>query len=87
LGTGYYYFGLEAQKVKQAFKVEIRLDKPNGLLIGTAIVKQNGIAETLLRNAKDKRNVYLKIISDSELTGSTIQQIRFFAGSPKTVSK
>jgi arabinoxylan arabinofuranohydrolase len=87
LGTGYYYFGLEAQKVKQPFKVEIRLDKPDGLLIGTAIVKQNGIAETLLRNAKDKRDVYLKIISDSELTGSAIQQLRFFAGSPKPVSK
>lgn len=87
LGTGYYYFGLEAQKVKQPFKVEIRLDKPDGLLIGTAIVKQNGIAETLLRNAKDKRDVYLKIIFDSELTGSAIQQLRFFAGSPKSVSK
>jgi len=87
LGTGYYYFGLEAQKVKQPFKVEIRLDKPDGLLTGTAIVKQNGIAEILVRNAKDKRDVYLKIISDSELTGSAIQQLRFFAGSPKTVSK
>lgn len=79
LGTGYYYFGLEANKLEKPCKVEIRLDKPEGLLLGTVVIKRNGKAETLLRGANGKHDIFLVLKSENASLGIT--NPRFFAGS------
>ena len=82
LGTGYYYFGLMADNISERINAKIYLDKPDGLLIGTAVIKSNGIAETLLRNAKGSRTVY--IVFEGKLqSGINVSELRFFAGSPR----
>ena len=78
LGTGYYYFGINASGVKAQTKAEVRLGSPTGKLLGTAILKQDGTAETFLRGANGKHTVYL--VFDNAVT---VKSARFFAGSPK----
>jgi arabinoxylan arabinofuranohydrolase len=78
LGTGYYYFGIKACNVSKPTRAEIRLDKPNGKLVGTVLINKNGIWECSLREAKGKRNVY--VIFDSAID---VESMRFFAGNPK----
>ncbi|WP_319503330.1 family 43 glycosylhydrolase [uncultured Draconibacterium sp.] len=86
LGTGYYYFGLKAQDVKQPYNVEIRLDSTEGKLIGTVVVTENGTAETFLRNANGVHDVYL-IVNDNTKNEIIFNAPRFFAGSPKKVKQ
>lgn len=80
LGTGYYYAGLEVKGVEKTAKCEIRLDSPKGKLVGTIIIKKDGISETLLREASGKRTIYL-VFKDAN--NAKIKSARFFAGSPK----
>ena len=82
LGTGYYYAGIEINGILTPLKCEIRLDKPNGELIGTFVIKKNGIHETLLRNAKGMRTIYL-IFNETLPSKSNIKSAKIFAGSPK----
>ncbi|WP_372649079.1 family 43 glycosylhydrolase [Draconibacterium sp.] len=86
LGTGYYYFGLKASQVTKPVKVEIRLDAPNGQLIGTLIIKGNGDCETMLRNANGVHDVYLTV-NDNFKEKVVFNAPRFFAGSPKKVKQ
>ena len=82
LGTGYYYASIEIKGVEQPLKCEIRLDNPNGELIGTFVIKKDGLTETLLRNAKGTHTIYLKF-SNELPTKSSIKSVKIFAGSPK----
>ncbi|RXP62724.1 hypothetical protein EC396_03125 [Lutibacter sp. HS1-25] len=82
LGTGYYYAAIEMKGIKEPLKCEIRLDKPNGALVGTFVIKKDGLTETLLRNAKGTHSIYLKF-SDELPTKSSIKSVKIFAGSPK----
>ena len=86
LGTGYYYFGLKASQVTKPVKVEIRLDAPNGQLIGTLIIKGNGDCETMLCNANGVHDVYLTV-NDNYKEKVVFNAPRFFAGSPKKVKQ
>lgn len=78
LGTGYYYFGLDAENVSTPIKAELRLDAPDGLLLGTVNIDKNGRAETFLRNAKGKHTVYIVFSGNA-----TVKNLRFFAGAAK----
>jgi len=82
LGTGYYYFGLNAKEIKNPIKAEIRKGSEDGTLLGTLIIKQDGISEAFLRNAANKTDIYIvfKDLSDEKVI---ISSMRFFAGSPK----
>ena len=82
LGTGYYYFGLNAKGIKNPIKAEIRKGSEDGTLLGTLIIKHDGISETFLRNAANKTDIYIvfKDLSDEKVI---ISSMRFFAGSPK----
>lgn len=78
LGSGYYYFGLKAGNVIKPSRAEIRLDGPDGKLVGTVLINRNGISECSLREANRKHNVY--IVFDSEIK---IEGLKFFAGKAK----
>lgn len=81
LGTGYYYFDLNAKKAKQSYKVEIRLDNPDGILAGTVVVKDSGTNGTLLRDVNGIHDIFLKVTEIDEKVIFTSP--RFFAGAPK----
>ncbi|MBP6387178.1 MAG: family 43 glycosylhydrolase [Pseudarcicella sp.] len=78
LGTSYYYFGLKASNVKKPLKAEIRLDKPDGKLIGTVWVDKSGVSETTLREARGKHDVFVTFTENCDLN-----KMEFFAGSSK----
>jgi len=82
LGTGYYYFGLNAKGILKSIKAEIHKGSKDGPLMGTLIIKRDGISETFLRNANSKADVYIvfKDLSDEKVI---VSSMRFFAGSPK----
>lgn len=80
LGTGYYYADLNIQGVNSPVKCEIRLDKQDGELIGTFDIKQDGLSETFLRNANQKRTIYFIFKTSENLK---VKSARFFAGSPQ----
>ena len=80
-GTGYYYAAIDIKGIKTPTKCEIRLDSSDGELIGTLIIKKDGVTETLLRNAKGNHNVYL--VFSNTINNKKINSARFFAGSPK----
>ncbi len=78
LGTGYYYFGIHASKVEAPINAEIRLDKPDGKLIGTIKIDKSGISETTLREANGKHDVFVVLSGNCE-----VEMMQFFAGSAK----
>lgn len=92
LGSGYYYFDAKAvgNFANLSGYLEIRLDKANGplagsLRIGPSLLNQrNGVVDTFLRGAKQKRDVFLVY---KPASGSApklkLKAIRFFAGAPK----
>jgi arabinoxylan arabinofuranohydrolase len=82
LGTGYYYAGMNIKGINTPAKCAIHLDKPDGELIGTFMIKKDGISETLLRNANGKHNIYF-VFENQFDTKSTIVSVKIFAGSPK----
>lgn len=82
LGTGYYYAGIDVKHIETPTTCEIRLDNPEGELVGTFIIKKDSVTETLLRNAKGNRDVYF-VFDDNLNPNIKIQSARFFAGSPK----
>jgi len=75
LGTGYYYFELNAS-VKKPLKAEIRLDSQTGKLLGTVLINKDGVSGSFLRNANGKHTVYLLFNDEIE-----IKSARFYAGS------
>lgn len=77
LGSGYYYFGLEASGVSQTGKIEVRADQPDGKLLGTVHIIGNGVMECSLREAHGQHDIYLVPESDF-----TLSRARLFAGSP-----
>lgn len=87
LGTGYYYFGLNVLNTISEGKVEIRLDSPDGKLVGTILLDEfsnqvnRGRAETFIRGAKEKRDIFLVF----EMGGEGEVQVsypEFFGGAP-----
>ena len=78
LGSGYYYFSVEASEVSSPFLLEIRLDQPNGHLAGTMKVDRPGIHDTFLRAARGKRQVYL--VARNLKNPVRIVNPKFFAG-------
>lgn len=80
LGSGYYYFGLDVKNAKKPFSAEVRIGNPEGLLLGTIMANGNGKAETFLRNARGKQNIYI-VFKDIEAGNLELSSLRFFAGS------
>ncbi|MEH0152885.1 family 43 glycosylhydrolase [Limibacter armeniacum] len=85
LGSGYYYFGLQVKGTENA-KAEIRLDKPDGKLVGTVVINQHALeendkVENTLRAAAGKHDIYL-IFTNEEKGNMTISDMQFFAGAP-----
>jgi hypothetical protein len=78
LGSGYYYFGLNASNVTKPTRAEIRLDSPKGKLVGTVLMFKNGVSECSLREANGKHNVY--VVFNSAIN---VESMRFFAGNTK----
>jgi arabinoxylan arabinofuranohydrolase len=84
LGSGYYYFRLEANQVSNSALVEVRLDSPTGKLVGTVPVTQDGIKTRAMREAKGLHDVYLVFKNVTPDFKATIKNIRFIAGSPNS---
>ena len=82
LGSGYYYASINVTGVTNITKCAIRLDKPDGELIGTFVIKKDGKTETFLRNAKGKHTIFL--VFDQNISKSMqIISSEIFAGAPK----
>jgi arabinoxylan arabinofuranohydrolase len=84
LGSGYYYFRFEASEVTSKSFIEVRLDSPEGKLVGTVPVTQDGIKTRAMREAKGLHDVYLVFKNETPDFKATIKNIRFIAGSPKS---
>lgn len=88
LGSGYYYLGMEVLFAESPCKVEIRLDRPDGKLVGTinldknSPVTNNAKAETFLRDAKGRHDIYVVFKSEKEPENLMVKNIMFFAGCP-----
>ncbi|AWB65597.1 hypothetical protein C2869_03720 [Saccharobesus litoralis] len=91
LGTGYYYFGMTVHKTVSNGHIEVRRDSPDGMLMGTLLLRDNSMiinnarTETFLREAYgNNRDVYLlfKLATGDSVTVSAPD---FFAGSPLPV--
>ncbi len=78
LGSGYYFFGLNATNVNKPTRAEIRIDSPKGKLLGTVLINKNGISECSLRDANGTHNVY--VVFD---TAIKLENMRIFAGNVK----
>jgi hypothetical protein len=81
LGTGYYYVSIKAGNTSQQVKVEIRLSKPDGKLIGTTFLNGNGQFENTIRNATGRNDVY--VIFSGVKDKIQIDNICLLAGAPK----
>ena len=88
LGSGYYYFQLMAKRFTDGTRVEVRLDSDAGPLLGTVIVDQyspganEGLAETFLRGASGKHDVFLVVKQPDEESAFAVMEMRFIAGAP-----
>lgn len=88
LGSGYYYFGLELKNTTTKGKIELRLDRPDGQLVGTIPFNEysnevnDGRMETFLRGASGRHDIYLvfKLHNPGQLQ---IKDPEFFAGAPQ----
>lgn len=89
LGSGYYYLDAVVKSEEVDGKLEIRLDAPNGPLVGAITLsakrlsERGGLVDTFIRDAKGTRDVYLvhkKLKKQGELE---LEQVRFFAGAPR----
>ena len=84
LGSGYYYFDVKLEKAMPGGRIEIHLDRPDGMLIGTLLadeetMKRNGgISDTFLREARGKHDIHLVAKGDVAFSNP-----RFFAGCPR----
>ncbi len=81
LGTGYYYAGINVSNISQPVKVEIRLGKPDGKLIGTMFLNRSGQFDNTIRNAAGRNDVY--VIFSGVKDKIEIDNINLFAGTPK----
>ncbi len=87
LGSGYYYFSAKVKKGAKA-RLEIRSGSPDGLLLGTIKLDKNskkinkGLAETFLRNAKDRQTICL-VLKNNSGKAIKLSDLKFFAGSAK----
>lgn len=82
LGSGYYYFRLDASEVTGRSDIEVRLDAPNGRLLGTIPVTQDGTKTRPMREANGKNDVYVIFKNQSNGFKANIKNIRFIGGSP-----
>ena len=88
LGTGYYYYEAEIYEAKHPFKIELRLDAPDGKLLGTAQfqqpanIKEGGVMDCRLREANGKHDLYVLFVSDKASNSFRGNTSRIFAGSP-----
>lgn len=87
LGTGYYYFGMTVDKTTSNGHIELRRDSPDGMLMGTLLLRDNSMkinnarTETFLREAYgDDRKVYLVFRTDGKQV--KVSAPDFFAGAP-----
>jgi arabinoxylan arabinofuranohydrolase len=78
LGTGYYYFAVEVKNVTTAFVLEVKTKQ--GILLSTVPVKENGLMEVGLNNAKGLQDILIVPVGNVE--AATLKSARFFAGSP-----
>jgi hypothetical protein len=78
LGTGYYYFSVELKNVTTSFALEVKTK--HGVLLTTVPVKQNGIIEVGLNNAKGVQDIVINPVGDTE--AATLKSASFYAGSP-----
>lgn len=89
LGSGYYYFGLDVIKTTGNGKIQVYLDKEDGILSGTislnenTVSENNGTADTFLREANAVHDVYIVFENSDIKSNSIFRNLRFFAGSPK----
>jgi hypothetical protein len=89
LGTGYYWFGCNYDGNADGLRMETRLDGADGLLLGTALprydaAKNGRQAETFLRNASGKHDIFILIHRAPTATGElNLSGLRFFAGAPE----
>jgi hypothetical protein len=91
LGTGYYYFGATHNPEARGFRIEVRLDRADGPLLGTALPAHDPAAagyrtETFLRGAKGRHTVVLVIHREAAAADAAplaLTDLRFFAGAPK----
>lgn len=88
LGTGYYYFGMTVHKTISNGHIEVRRDSPDGMLMGTLLLRDNSMSinnartETFLREAYgNDRKVYLVFRTEGQEV--KVSAPDFFAGSPK----
>lgn len=88
LGSGYYYFDATLPQGNHTGKLEIRLDSPEGMLVGTCLVTpeklrtRKGLTDTSIRDAKGQHDVYL-IWKGNVNSPTVLENPRFFAGSPQ----
>jgi hypothetical protein len=82
LGSGYYYAGINVTGVTNTTKCAIHLDKPDGELIGTFVIKKDGKTETFLRNAKGKHSIFF-VFDTNTSNNLQISSSEIFAGAPK----
>ncbi|WP_417189046.1 family 43 glycosylhydrolase [Bacteroides sp.] len=91
LGSGYYYFDTTLPQGNHTGKLEIHLDSPEGMLVGTCLVTpeklriRQGLTDTSIRDAKGQRDIYL-IWKGTGTPPATLENPRFFAGSPKKLN-
>lgn len=77
LGTGYYYFDLNVDKLDEPVRAEIRKGAVDGPLMGTLLIKKEGIVDTFLRGASGIQDIH--IVFDAPVQ---VSKLRFFAGAP-----
>ena len=87
LGTGYYYLGANVLDVNVDGKLEVRLDSPEGTLVGSITLTEarltgrDGLIETFLREANGTHDVYFVHRKGTKTGTLRLRNIRFFAGS------
>ena len=82
MGSGYYYFGCHVEGTGFPAKIEVRIDSPDGRLLGTAIAEKPGLTDAPLREANGKHHVFL-VIREGQ---ANISSARIFAGFPKPLA-
>ncbi len=88
-GTGYYYFETTIIGDNLTGNLEIRLDEPDGDLIGTCrslserAEAREGKIDTSIRDCKGMHTVYLIWLGEDPLQG--MKQPRFIAGRPLSI--
>jgi arabinoxylan arabinofuranohydrolase len=78
LGTGYYYFSVEAKNVTIPFMLQVKTKQ--GVLLTTVPVKQNGTVEVGVNYAKGVQDIVLNPVGSTN--AAILISACFFAGSP-----